>query len=68
MRLRLEPNCQSDLGNRHRSVSQQLFSALNSSSQEKLVGPQARRRPELASEVHSAQSCNSSQIRQADFF
>jgi hypothetical protein len=27
MRSRLEPNCQSDLGNRHRSVSQQLISA-----------------------------------------
>jgi hypothetical protein len=68
MRVRLEPNCQSDLGNRHRSVPQQLFSALNSSSQEKLVGPQARRRPELASEVHSAKSCDSSQIRQGVFF
>jgi hypothetical protein len=68
MRLRLETNCQRDLYNRHRSVPQQLFSALNSSSQEKLVGPQARRRPELGGEVHSAQSCDSSQIRQGDFF
>ena len=68
MRLRLETNCRSDLDNRHRSGPQQLFSALNSSSQEKLVGPQARRRPELASEVHSAQSCNSRQIRQAGSF
>jgi hypothetical protein len=67
MRLRPETNCQSDLGNRHRCVPQQLFSALNSLSQQKFVGPQACRCPELAGEVHSAQSCNSSQIRQGDF-
>ncbi len=67
MGLRLESNCQSDLGDGHGCVLQQFFSPPNSSLQEKLVGSQACRHPELGGEVHSAQSGNHSQIREGDF-
>jgi hypothetical protein len=66
MRLRLETDCHGDLDNRHRTGAQQLFGALNSSPQEKLVGPQACRGPELGCEVHRAQSCDISKVRQGD--
>ena len=67
MGLRLESNCQSDLGDGHGCVLQQFFSPPNSSLQKKLVRSQACRHPELGGKVHSAQSGNHSQIREVIF-
>jgi hypothetical protein len=65
--LRLKAHHQSDFDDRRRRVLQQFLGPLNPPPQNKLVGSQICRRPELRSEVHSAQSRDRSQLSQGDF-
>jgi hypothetical protein len=65
--LRLEAHRQGDFDDWRRRVLQQFLSPQNSPPQNKLVRSQICRRPELRREVHSAQSCDGSQLSQGDF-
>jgi len=67
MRLRLETDGQRDLDKRHGGLTQQFLGTLDSPPQKILMGPETRRRPELGSEVHSAQSRDRCQIEKRDF-
>jgi hypothetical protein len=66
MSLRLEAYIKCNLRERNRRVPEQILRTFNASARDKLVGPDARRGPELGGKVHPAEARRTCEIWKAD--